>query len=103
MQRIKSGDNVYVLSGKDRGKTGKVLQVFTEENKASVEGINLMVRHLRAQKRGEKGQKVQFPAPILLDKLLVVCPKCSKATKVGAKITEDKKRLRVCKKCKEVI
>lgn len=101
--KIKTGDKVKVLSGKDRGKEGKVAQVFTKERKASVEGINLMFKHLSQKREGQKGQKVQFPAPIGIDKLMLICPKCGKPTRIGTKIGEDKKRMRICKKCKEVI
>lgn len=100
--RIKSGDRVQVLSGKDRGKIGKVLQVFVRERKASVEGINIMIKHLRPNKKGEKGQKVEFPAPLYIDKLMLICPKCEKPTRVGSRY-EGKKKVRVCKKCHEMI
>ncbi len=101
--RIKTGDKVKVLSGKDSGKEGKVAQIFSKEHKASVEGVNLMVKHLRPKAQGQKGQKVQFPAPIYINKLMLICPKCGKPTRVGTKILENKKRARVCKRCKENI
>lgn len=101
--RLKKGDKVQVSWGKNRGKTGKVLQVFSGQNKASVEGINLMTKHLKQKRQGEKGQKIQFPAPVLMDKLMLVCPRCGKPTRVAIKISENKKRVRACKKCKESI
>ncbi len=104
--KIKKGDKVKVLSGKDRGKTGTVSQVFPDQGRASVEGVNMMVKHLRPNKRGEKGQRVEFPAPLALSNLSLVCPKCSKSTRVGYKYSsedgkEEKKKLRFCKKCQE--
>lgn len=100
--RIKTGDKVIVLSGKDAGKTGKVVQMFMKERKASVEGVNLSFKHLRRQKEGQHGQKVQFPAPLYTDKLMLVCPKCGKPARVGTRM-EGEKRIRVCKKCKAAI
>jgi large subunit ribosomal protein L24 len=101
--KIKKGDKIKVLTGKDRGKTGKVLQVFTKKRKISVEGINLMTKHLRPKKEREKGQKIQFPAPLDITNVMLICPKCNKPTRVGVKILENKKRQRRCKKCQEII
>jgi len=108
--KIKTGDQVKILAGKDHGKTGKVLQVFPEEKRASVEGLNLLVKHLRPQKRGEAGQRVEFPAPLNISNLLLLCPKCGKATRVGYESREvgegEKKhtrKARICKKCKKII
>ena len=101
--RLKKDDKVMVLTGKDHGKTGKILQLFTRLNKASVEGINLMVKHLRRRREGEKGQKVQFPAPVTMDRLMLVCPRCGRPTRVGIKMSDTKKRVRVCLSCQEII
>ena len=100
--KIKSGDKVMMLSGKDKGKTGKVLQVMSKEKRAVVEGLNLMIKHQKAKKGGEKGQRIQFPSAISLAKLALVCPKCGKATRVSYQIIEDKKN-RICVKCKETV
>jgi len=90
--KIKSGDIVKILRGKDRGKTGKVLQVFSQIGKASVEGINLLTKNLKSRKEGEKGQRIRFPSPIRISNLMLVCPKCSKATRIGFKLLENKKK-----------
>lgn len=103
MQKIKKGDTVQVRTGKDAGKTGKVLQVFVSERCASVEGINLATRHLRRRGEKETGQKVEFPAPLPLAKLSVVCPKCGKPSRMGRKRNPDGTRVRVCSRCKEVV
>lgn len=100
--KIKTNDNVKVLSGKDRGKTGKVVQVFKKEGRVVVEGINTMKKHLRTRKAGEKGQIIELSAPFDGSNVALVCPKCSKATRVGYKIEGDKK-VRWCKKCKLLI
>lgn len=104
--RIKKGDSVKVMAGKDRGKTGKVAQAFPRLGKVVVEGVNLTTRHLKTRRSGEKGQKVQFPGPVNGSNVMLICPKCGQPTRVGAKIlVEDGKRrkARTCKKCKEVI
>jgi large subunit ribosomal protein L24 len=96
--KIKKGDNVKILSGKDRGKTGKVSRVLPDAGKALVEGLNLVKKHIRPRKQGEKGQRVSVPAAIDISSLMLVCPKCSKATRVGFKVNE-KSKFRICKKC----
>lgn len=104
---IKKNDKVKILAGKDRGKTGKVLQVLPNENKASVEGLNLLIKHLRPRKSGEKGQRIEFPAFMNASKLAVICPKCGRAARLGSKIVKTdggkSKKFRVCRKCQEVI
>ena len=97
--RIKAGDKVMVIRGKDRGKTGKVVQAFPRQRLLSIEGINLAVKHLRTRKGGEKGQKVQFPAPLPASKVLLVCPQCGKPTRVGAAVNPNGVRERRCQRC----
>ncbi len=101
--RIKTGDKVKILGGKDKGKIGKVLQVFPKKGKISIEGINLMYKNMRPRKQGEKGQKIQFPAALVISKVILVCPRCGKPNRVGFKKLEDKKKVRICNKCKEAI
>ena len=106
--KIKTNDQVEILAGKDKGKTGKVLQVFPVEKKASVEGLNLLIKHLRPRRSGEKGQRIEFPAPMAMSNLMLVCPKCGKPTRVSYQITDasdkgKKVKARVCKKCKNLI
>ncbi|MFA5184367.1 MAG: 50S ribosomal protein L24 [Patescibacteria group bacterium] len=105
---IKKNDTVKILAGKDKGKTGKVLQILPEEGRASVEGLNLLIKHLRPRKSGEKGQRIEFPSFVDISNLALVCPKCGKTTRAGAKIIpssagQPAKKSRVCKKCQEVI
>jgi len=87
-----------MLSGKDRGKTGKVSRVFPGSGKALIEGLNLAKKHVRPRKQGEKGQRVSVPAAVDISNLMIVCPKCSKPSRVGFKI-KDKNKFRICKKC----
>ena len=102
--KIKKGDTIKMLTGKDRGKTGKVLRVIEKTMKVAVEGLNLLTKHQRPRREGEKGQKIQFPRPVPLANVILVCTKCGRGTRVGFQfIEEGKKKVRVCKKCKEFI
>ena len=103
--KIKKGDRVKVIAGKDKGKKGKILQVYAARNKVAVEGINLAIKHVKPRKQNEKGQKIEFPAPLNISNLMLLCPKCNKATRVAYKILADKKnnKVRICAKCKELI
>ena len=107
--KIKVNDKVQVMAGKDKGKTGKVLQVLPDMNKVVVEGINVMYKHIKARQKGEKGQRVQFNGPLIVGNLMLVCPKCNKASRLGVRISENaedknkKTKARFCKKCNEVI
>ncbi|MBI4457751.1 50S ribosomal protein L24 [Candidatus Uhrbacteria bacterium] len=103
--RIKKGDNVLVMAGKDKGKKGKIVQVFPQLERVVVEGVNVMSKHLKTRRAGDKGQKIQFPSPLAASKVMLVCPKCGKPTRLGMKTLEGEgaKKVRVCKKCKEAI
>ena len=91
-----------MLAGKDKGKSGKVLQVMTQEGKVVVEGLNLLIKHQKAKKSGEKGQRIQFPSAVVVSKTAFICPKCGKASRVGFKV-EGEKKARICKKCQETV
>lgn len=95
--RLKKNDNVKLLAGKDRGKTGKLLRVDTEKNTVLVEGIT-QKRHRRPRKQGEKGEIVSVPRPLHISNVAIVCPNCDKTTRLGAR-TEGEKKVRYCKKC----
>ena len=95
---IKKGDTVVVLSGKDRGKQGKVLGTVPGDGKVVVEGINMVTCHVKPRKQGDEGGIVKREAALASCKLQVVCPKCGKSTRVAHK-TEDGKNVRVCKHC----
>jgi large subunit ribosomal protein L24 len=100
--KIKKGDQVKLRAGKDRGKTGKVLRVFVEEKKITVEGLNIVKKHSRPKKEGEKGQRIEVPGRINVSNAMLVCPKCGKAARVGYKKT-DSGKLRICRKCQSEI
>jgi large subunit ribosomal protein L24 len=96
--KILKNDQVKLITGKDRGKTGKVMRVFPEEKKIIVEGLNLIKKHKRPRKEGEKGQRVEIPNKLAVSNAMLVCPKCGKATRVGYK-KNDSDKFRICKKC----
>jgi len=104
--KIKTGDLVKVTAGKDRGKTGKVIQAIPATGRLAVEGVNQMTKHVknRGGSPGQtKGQKITLWSPIRIDNVALVCPKCSEATRVGAKVMDDGTKVRVCRKCKQAI
>ncbi|MDO5556858.1 MAG: 50S ribosomal protein L24 [Clostridia bacterium] len=100
--KIKKGDNVQVLSGNDKGKTGEVLEVIPKKQKIIVKGVNVRKKHIKPRKQGEEGGIIPLECAIYASKVNVVCSKCSKATKIGYKIENDKK-VRICKKCGTII
>ena len=95
---IKKDDKVVVLSGKDKGKQGKILVSDPKAIKVIVEGVNVATKHQKPRKQGEEGGIIKVETPIYASKVQLVCPKCGKATRVAHKIEGDKK-VRVCKKC----
>ena len=100
--KIKKGDIVLITSGKDRGRTGKIIKSLPKELRVLVEGINLKKKHVRPKREGEKGQVVEVPAALNISNIKIICPKCGKAARVGYKVDKDRK-FRVCKKCKQVL
>ena len=96
--KIRKGDTVLIISGKDRGKTGKVLKALPKERRLLIEGVNLRKKHIRPKKEGEKGQIIRMPSPIDVSNVKIICSKCGKPTRVGYRIEDDKK-YRICKKC----
>ena len=95
---IRKDDKVVVISGKDKGKEGKVLISDPKAGKLVVEGVNVATKHRKPRKQGEEGGIIKLETPIYASKVQLVCPKCGKATRVAHKIADGKK-VRVCKKC----
>lgn len=94
---IKTGDTVVILSGKDKGKQGKVLEVSPKEKKVIVEGLNIATKHVKPKRQGEQGGIVNAEAAMYACKVMAVCPKCGKPTRPAHKILEDGTKVRVCK------
>ena len=99
---IKKNDTVIVLSGKDKGKKGKVLEAMPASGKVIVEGVNVATCHVKPRKQGEEGGIIRKETPLYACKTMLVCPKCGKATRHAVKLEGDKK-VRVCKKCGQTI
>lgn len=97
--RVKQGDTVQIITGKDRGKKGKVLEVSPRTERVVVEGLNLRLKNVRARREREKGQRVQFAAPLHASNVMLVCPKCGRATRVGIRRAPSGKPVRFCRRC----
>lgn len=96
-------DNVKVLAGRDRGKTGRVIRVFPKGDRVLVEKVNLVKRHTRPSQQVPQGGIVEKESPVHVSNLMVVCGKCGKPTRVGHKKLADGKNVRLCKKCGEIL
>ena len=103
MSKIKKNDTVKILTGKDKGKTGKVLTVSPETGRALVQGLNLVKKHARRTKDDQQGGIIQKESPLHISNLMVVCQKCNKPTRVSFSMLSDGTKTRICRKCKELI
>jgi len=105
MSRIRVGDEVVILQGKDRGKVGKVIERIPREARLVVEDVNVARRHVRARKRGENSGIIEREAPIPESKAMLICPRCGKRTRIGIRVsgaeTGAREKMRMCKKCGE--
>ena len=95
---VKKGDTVQVITGKDKGQTGKVISVLPKEGKVVVEKVNIVSRHIKARKQGDESGIIQKEAPLYASKVMLYCSKCGRGVRTGRKIDGDKK-VRVCKRC----
>lgn len=100
---VKTGDTVIILSGKERGKKGKVLAVSPKEGKVIVEGLNMVSKHVKPRKAGDQGGIVKAEGALYACKVQVVCPRCGKPTRVSHKVYEDGTKERICTKCGEAL
>ena len=101
---IRKNDNVVVTTGKDRGKRGRVLRVVPDKNRLVVEGVNMIKRHTKANpQRQIKGGLVEREAPLHASNVQLVCPECGKPTRLGRKLLGDGRKVRICRKCQEVV
>ena len=105
--KIHKGDQVLILSGKDRKRKGKVIKALPQKSKIVVEGMNIAKKHIRPKKQKEKGQIIEAPVPIDVSDVKLICPKCGQAARVGYKIIakneKRKTKNRICKKCGQEI
>ena len=101
--KVVKNDNVVIISGNYKGKKGKVLKVFPKEKRVIVEGVNFMKRHTRPTQKNQQGGIIEKEAPIQISNLMVICPKCDTPSRLGRKMLENKKFVRVCKSCGEML
>ncbi|MGD0281354.1 MAG: 50S ribosomal protein L24 [Dissulfurispiraceae bacterium] len=100
---IKKGDIALVMTGKNKGKKGRILSVSPAAAKITIEGINIIKRHTKPNKTYSQGGIIEKEGPIHISNVMFVCPKCSKPTRIGNTVLDGGKKLRTCKKCKEVL
>jgi large subunit ribosomal protein L24 len=96
--KLKKGDNVKIMSGKNRGKTGAIIKIFLEKNRLTVEGINLYKKRIRPKQQGQKGDVVMVARPMSASNVMLICKNCKNAVRVGYRVENDTKA-RYCKKC----
>ncbi|MCK4917763.1 MAG: 50S ribosomal protein L24 [Candidatus Omnitrophica bacterium] len=101
--RIKKGDKISVIAGKDKGKTGKVLKFDRTKEKLIAEGINIAKKHARRKSESEQGGIKEIPALIHVSNVMLFCTSCNKGVRFGIKVSDDKTKARICKKCQKVI
>ncbi len=101
--RIKRGDLVMVIAGREKGKTGRVKKVYRDKNKVVIEGLNIVRKHVRPSEKYPQGGIIEMEAPIHVSNVLLYCSKCGKGVRVGVKFLEDGSKVRVCRKCGEVL
>ena len=101
MFRVKRNDQVVVISGRDRGKKGKVLHLYPQRSVGVVEGLNVVKKHLRKSQANPQGAILTKEAPLPLDRLMPVCPRCNRGVRVGLKVLSDGTRARICRQCEE--
>lgn len=100
---IKKGDTVRVIAGKDRGKSGRVLSVNPEKHRITVEKVNMIKKHMKPSRQHAQGGIIDKEASVNISNVMLVCPKCNQKSRIGNHMMEGGKKLRICKKCKEVI
>jgi large subunit ribosomal protein L24 len=100
---IKKEDTVQVMTGSEKGKKGRVLAVLPAKQKVLIERIRMIKRHMKPSKQYQQGGIIEKEAPMHISNVMIVCPKCEKPTRIGALLLENGKKVRVCKKCKEVM
>jgi large subunit ribosomal protein L24 len=101
--QIRRNDSVIVISGKERGKTGKVLRVHREENSVIIERVNLVKRHTKPRGPQQPGGIVEKEAAIDASNVMILCDKCNAPVRVGRKVLSDGKKIRICRRCKEAL
>ncbi len=100
---LRVNDQVEVIAGKDKGRVGKILKIHRAKNRATVERINMIKRHMKPTGENQQGQIIDREAPIHISNLMLICPECTKTVRIGKKFLEDGTKVRVCKNCAATI
>jgi large subunit ribosomal protein L24 len=100
---IKKNDTVVVIAGREKGKRGRVLSVYSQKDRLLIEKINIIKKHMKPTRKQTQGGIIEKEASIHMSNVMLICPKCGKPTRIGNSILQDGRKLRVCKKCGEVI
>jgi len=100
--KLRKGDEVKIIRGKDKGKTGKIEKVFSKTKKVIIPGVNLYKRHLKARSQSQPSEIITLTKPIAMANVILICPKCNLPTRVGFEI-KDNEKIRICKKCQQAI
>ena len=100
--RIKKNDTIQIMSGKDQGKSGKVLKVFPDQGRVLVDGLNMVKKHVRPRKQGQKGEVISIPRPLNVSNVLLMCSSCGRGVRIGVR-EESGTKIRFCRKCKKTL
>jgi large subunit ribosomal protein L24 len=101
--KIRKDDTVVVIAGKDKGKKGKVKQAFPREGQVVVDGVNMVKRHMRPRGPARQAGIIEREAPTEVSNVMLLCTKCNRPTRIGFRLLEDGSKVRICRRCKEVI
>ncbi len=103
MLRVKKGDKVRIIAGKDKGKIGKVIKFLSSKKRVIVEGANIVKKHMRGRSEAEPGGIRDIPAPIHISNVSLICPNCDRETRFYVKVLEDKSKVRMCRRCNKPV
>ncbi|VAX31243.1 LSU ribosomal protein L24p (L26e) [hydrothermal vent metagenome] len=101
--KIKKSDKVIVISGKEKGKQGRILSIMTKKNRVIIERVNMIKRHMKPSRQYSQGGIIEKEGALHISKIMLVCPRCQKPSRISNHILDDGRKVRLCKRCKEVI
>jgi large subunit ribosomal protein L24 len=102
-QNIKKNDTVLVITGREKGKRGRVLSIYPSNNRILIERINMIRKHMKPSKKYTQGGIIEKESPLHISDVMLICPKCNKPTKISSTLLQDGRKVRACKKCSEVM
>lgn len=101
--RLKKGDTAVVITGKNKGQKGRVLSILPQKGRVIIEGVNIIKKHQKPSKKYAKGGIIEKEGTLNISNVMLICPKCSRPSRIGSSSVDEGKKVRTCKKCKEVI